>query len=48
MILNFALALIVSRLTAPPPEELQEIVRAVRRPETLDEANVEIPPEHAH
>ena len=39
MILNFVLALTVSRLTPPPSEELMEIVRAIRRPETIDEEN---------
>jgi cation/acetate symporter len=47
MTLNFLLALTVSRLTPPPPEELQEIVRAVRRPETIDEEDTQIP-QNAH
>ncbi len=32
MILNFAVALIVSRVTAPPPQEIQELVESVRIP----------------
>ena len=32
MILNFAIVLIVSRVTAPPPQEIQDLVESVRVP----------------
>ena len=32
MFLNFALTLIVSRFTAPPPEEVQRMVGEIRLP----------------
>jgi len=32
MLLNFALALIVSRFTAPPPDEVQRMVEDIRLP----------------
>jgi cation/acetate symporter len=33
MLLNFAIALIVSRLTPPPPAEIQEMIESLRSPE---------------
>ncbi len=33
MLLNFAATLLVSRLTAPPPREIQEMVEAIRSPD---------------
>jgi cation/acetate symporter len=41
MLLNVGLALLVSRLTPPPSEELQELVRSIRRPENDDEQDEE-------
>ena len=32
MLLNFAVAFIVSRVTAPPPQEIQDLVESVRVP----------------
>ena len=32
MILNFAVALIISRVTAPPPQDIQDLVESVRIP----------------
>jgi cation/acetate symporter len=37
MILNFAVALIVSHLTAPPPEHIQHMVEHIRVPRALEE-----------
>ncbi len=36
MLLNFALALIVSRFTAPPPEDVQRLVEEIRLPGEAD------------
>ena len=36
MLLNFALTLIVSRFTAPPPEEVQRLVEEIRLPGEAD------------
>ncbi|MGD9679247.1 MAG: sodium:solute symporter family protein [Vulcanibacillus sp.] len=36
MIINFAVALIVSRVTAPPPKEIQELVENIRIPRELE------------
>ncbi len=35
MLINFAIALIVSRVTAPPPKEIQELVENIRIPREL-------------
>jgi cation/acetate symporter len=36
MLLNFAVALIVSNMTAPPPEHIQHMVEHIRVPRTID------------
>ena len=47
MLMNFAATLIVSRLTAPPPQEIQDMVESLRSPDhpglaaILDEESVE-------
>lgn len=33
MLLNFATTLIVSRMTAPPPQEIQDMVESLRSPD---------------
>jgi cation/acetate symporter len=38
MILNFVVTFVVSRMTDPPPEEIQEMVESVRIPSGADEA----------
>ncbi|MGI9205501.1 MAG: sodium:solute symporter family protein [Woeseiaceae bacterium] len=37
MLLNFAVALLVSRLTTPPPEHIQHLVEHIRIPRALEE-----------
>jgi len=37
MILNFLVSLVVSRVTAPPPQEIQDLVEEVRIPEIAEE-----------
>ena len=38
MVLNLLVTLVVSRFTAPPPLEVQELVESVRRPRGAGEA----------
>jgi cation/acetate symporter len=40
MVLNFAVTLAVSRMTAPPPQEIQEMVEAIRSPDHAGLATV--------
>src|SRR5690606_17771525 len=40
MVLNFAVCLVVSRLTPPPPAEIQEMVDSIRLPEGATRATV--------
>ena len=40
MILNFAVALTVSHLTAPPPERIQHMVENIRVPRELKEEHL--------
>jgi cation/acetate symporter len=44
MVLNFAVALVVSRFTAPPPEEVQQMIEEIRLPRALKDAAA--PAEH--
>lgn len=37
MLLNFAVALLVSRMTSPPPEHIQHLVEQIRVPRALEE-----------
>jgi hypothetical protein len=37
MLLNIAVALAVSQLTAPPPERIQKLVESIRVPRTFDD-----------
>jgi cation/acetate symporter len=37
MLLNFAVVIIVSNLTAPPPEHIQHMVEHIRVPRALEE-----------
>ena len=39
MLLNFAVSLLVSRYTAPPPDEVQELVESIRVPRGAGEAS---------
>ncbi|MFP6855209.1 MAG: hypothetical protein VB980_05440, partial [Opitutales bacterium] len=39
MLLNFAVSFLVSRFTAPPPEEVQELVENIRVPRGAGEAS---------
>jgi cation/acetate symporter len=38
MLLNFAVAIVVSRLTAPPPQHVQDLVDSIRVPRGAKEA----------
>ncbi len=40
MVLNLVIAFVVSRMTAPPPQEIQEMVESVRLPSGVGEATV--------
>jgi cation/acetate symporter len=40
MVMNLVIAFVVSRFTAPPPAEIQEIVESVRLPSGVGEAHV--------
>ncbi len=45
MLINFALALSVSRLTKPPPKEIQDLVEEIRLPRGAGEAHeMQVPP----
>jgi len=39
MLVNFAVSLVISRLTAAPPEHVQEIVEHIRIPSGAGEAS---------
>jgi cation/acetate symporter len=39
MLINFGVAMVISRFTPPPPAEVQRMVENIRIPRTADEAS---------
>ena len=45
MVINFAVAIVVSRLTPPPPQEIQDLIENIRVPKGAGEAHeMQLPP----